>query len=84
MYFEVLHPHHKLHYFKSAMWDKDWIATAKQIVRDEFERKYKDSVDSDAASNTGTGHDTVSANLKKVHSFSVFIINPPDKGKEHF
>ena len=46
----------------------------KQIVRDEFERMYKDLADSDAASNTGTGHDMVSANLKKVRSFSIFII----------
>jgi len=38
----VLHPRHKLEYFKKAKWDDDWIDTAKQIVRDEFERSYQD------------------------------------------
>jgi hypothetical protein len=37
----VLHPPHKLNYFKAAKWDKEWIDTARQIVRDEYERTYK-------------------------------------------
>ena len=36
----VLHPHHKLDYFKKAGWEEEWIITAKEIVRDEFERSY--------------------------------------------
>ncbi|KAG1800172.1 uncharacterized protein BJ212DRAFT_1255023, partial [Suillus subaureus] len=24
----VLHPHHKLQYFRMALWDQDWIKTA--------------------------------------------------------
>ncbi|KAF8171479.1 hypothetical protein BJ912DRAFT_860531 [Pholiota molesta] len=42
----VLHPRHKLDYFKRAGWDPVWIDTAQQIVRDEFERSYvKDTMD---------------------------------------
>ncbi|KAG2085773.1 uncharacterized protein F5147DRAFT_588812 [Suillus discolor] len=34
----VLHPRHKLSYFKAAGWQDDWIHTAEQLVRDEFKR----------------------------------------------
>jgi len=33
----VLHPRHKLQYFKTAGWEEDWIEAAEQIVRDEFD-----------------------------------------------
>jgi len=36
----VLHPHHKLKYFKTVGWEDKWIDAAEQIVMDEFERKY--------------------------------------------
>lgn len=38
--FIVLHPRHKLHYFKTAGWKKSWIETAHAIVREEFDRTY--------------------------------------------
>ena len=42
----VLHPQHKLKYFRDANWDDAWVATATAIVRDEFVRAYADrSVD---------------------------------------
>jgi hypothetical protein len=55
----VLHPHHKLEYFKKAKWDEEWIETAKNIVREEFERSYKvsnaaESSDSDTEHNDGS------------------------------
>jgi hypothetical protein len=37
----VLHPRHKLAYFKKANWPDDWINVAKTIVRDEYEHTYK-------------------------------------------
>jgi len=37
----VLHPSHKLAYFKTASWDDEWIDAAEEIVRAEFERAYK-------------------------------------------
>ncbi len=36
----VLHPHHKLQYFEDIGWEEDWIKTARDIVRAEFEHKY--------------------------------------------
>jgi hypothetical protein len=44
----VLHPRHKLDYFKKAGWKAEWITAARQIVRDEFERSYADSPVADA------------------------------------
>jgi DNA-dependent RNA polymerase auxiliary subunit epsilon len=39
-HFTVLHPRHKLHYFKTAGWENTWIETARTIVREEFDRTY--------------------------------------------
>ena len=36
-YSVVLHPRHKLHYFKMARWEDSWIKTAHAIVREEFD-----------------------------------------------
>ena len=43
----VLHPRHKLQYFRDANWDEEWIATATGIVRDEFTRAYADLATND-------------------------------------
>ena len=68
-----LRPHHKLDYFKSAKWDEKWIKTAKQIVRDEFERTYKGSGTADST----TFNAECDTGLKKVcpSVFSVCVIN---------
>ena len=36
----VLHPRHKLAYFKKAHWEPQWIQTAESLVHDEFECSY--------------------------------------------
>jgi hypothetical protein len=36
----VLHPRHKLEYFKGAGWKDSWIKAAREIVRDEYDRSY--------------------------------------------
>lgn len=36
----VLHPQHKLEYFKNAGWEEDWVDTAEKIVRAEFDTSY--------------------------------------------
>ncbi|KIM56465.1 hypothetical protein SCLCIDRAFT_37791, partial [Scleroderma citrinum Foug A] len=36
----VLHPRHKLSYFKNAQWEDEWIATTEVLVREEFARSY--------------------------------------------
>ena len=38
----MLHQSHKLEYFKTENWEDDWIKSAEEIVRAEFERAYKD------------------------------------------
>lgn len=38
--FAVLHPRHKLQYFKTSGWEDEWVETARNIVRDEFDRSY--------------------------------------------
>jgi hypothetical protein len=46
--FKVLHPRNKLNYFKNAGWEADWIKTASDLVRDEFDLLYADiAIDSD-------------------------------------
>ncbi|KAF8165729.1 hypothetical protein B0H34DRAFT_648916, partial [Crassisporium funariophilum] len=32
----ILHPRHKLKYFKNNDWDNHWIKTAKKLIRDEY------------------------------------------------
>ncbi|GLB45148.1 putative hAT family C-terminal dimerisation region [Lyophyllum shimeji] len=36
----VLHPSRKLEYFKTVNWEEEWIMTAKDVVRVEYERTY--------------------------------------------
>jgi hypothetical protein len=36
----VLHPRHKLQYFKNAGWRDDWIERAEEIVRTQFDLSY--------------------------------------------
>jgi hypothetical protein len=43
----VLHPSHKIDYFKQADWKEEWQKTAVEIVREEFERVYADILDSE-------------------------------------
>jgi len=36
----ILHPRHKLTYFKKAGWESQWIEFAEALLREEFERSY--------------------------------------------
>ena len=38
--YTVLHPRHKLYYFKKAGWEEAWIETSHDIVRAEFDQTY--------------------------------------------
>ena len=60
----VLHPCHKLDYFKKAKWDNEWINTARQIVQDEFKCSYKDCFAADLM----TSNADHNSELKKVCS----------------
>ena len=41
----VLHPRHKLTYFRNAKWLDHWIKKAEALVREEFEHFYTSSDD---------------------------------------
>lgn len=43
----MLHPRHKLDYFKKAGWEEEWIVAAQKIVREEYERSYAPSCNED-------------------------------------
>ena len=65
----VLHPHHKLKYFENAGWEEDWVDTARQIVRDEFDRTYAFmdiEVDEDK--------DKLEANVRVVFFFPISLL----------
>ncbi|KAI9432915.1 hypothetical protein H4582DRAFT_1798757, partial [Lactarius indigo] len=36
----VLHPHHKLEYFRKHKWEDTWIQAACNIVQEEFRQSY--------------------------------------------
>lgn len=36
----MLHPAHKLEYFRAAGWEPAWIDEARRIVREEYDRSY--------------------------------------------
>ncbi|KAI0040527.1 hypothetical protein FA95DRAFT_1502731 [Auriscalpium vulgare] len=46
----VLHPRHKLEYFKAANWDATWIQAAEAIVQEEYERSYAQPQDNESDS----------------------------------
>jgi hypothetical protein len=50
--FIVLHPRHKLSYFKNAGWEDEWVETAEALVRDEYKHSYEDMIVKDCANNT--------------------------------
>jgi hypothetical protein len=67
----VLHPRHKLAYFKTAGWKKDWIKTAKKIVCDRYESHYnKDSVRSDVG-----GSDLEEQQVRNLVHVFVFLVS---------
>lgn len=69
--YTVLHPRHKLSYFKAARWEDDWIQTAESLVRDEFERSYL-SVDT-SNSDVGSVVEEVSGQQVRYFSFCVLV-----------
>lgn len=54
MFYIVLHPRHKLEYFKKAGWEASWIKAAEEILRVEYDRSYRFREDLDP--DPGTNH----------------------------
>ena len=49
----VMHPAHKLQYFKNAEWENDWISVAEELVKQEFTDNYATLQGDDTASDAG-------------------------------
>ena len=61
----VLHPWHKLSYFKQAGWPADWINTAKDIVHAQFKCSYVIKNDNEDEQEVGDGGDIVMVRQSK-------------------
>jgi hypothetical protein len=71
----VLHPHHKLSYFKNAGWTEEWINTAEHLVHKEFDRSYsildiKDDADTEIDEELAA----MDVDSPKAHSISLFSL----------
>ncbi|KIK95453.1 hypothetical protein PAXRUDRAFT_140660, partial [Paxillus rubicundulus Ve08.2h10] len=64
----VLHPRHKLSYFKNVNWEESWIDTTKKLVKDVFKRLYTTE---ETDNQDGLGEDT--PKLKEVHNWLLTI-----------
>ncbi|KAG1776193.1 hypothetical protein EV702DRAFT_971812, partial [Suillus placidus] len=68
----VLHPCHKLSYFKAAHWEEDWIQTAKKLVCNTFDHSY---LSADDDSNFGSIEELPHGKAEHaVHFFSSLIL----------
>lgn len=45
LFFTVLHPQYKLQYFKESDWQQEWIDTAEEMLRTQFETHYRKAYD---------------------------------------
>lgn len=66
----ALYPRLKLNYFKQLKWPDEWITTARDIVRTEYDRKYANRIiDEEMADDPQT--DDPAADVSEV-SFTLF------------
>ncbi|KAF8986600.1 hypothetical protein BDQ17DRAFT_1259421, partial [Cyathus striatus] len=56
----ILHPQHKLQYFRNSGWQEDWISTALDVLRSQYELNYKTFHDTDNAPSTTLEPDATS------------------------
>ena len=63
----VLHPRHKLEYFKRNKWDKPSIEAARNIVQDKFNRLYSKL---DVEGDSDPTRTDINAAVLVSHSFS--------------
>jgi hypothetical protein len=72
----VLHPHHKLKYFKAAGWDEEWIDTAKKLIRDQFESRYASRTVTTESTNTANSIENVPKESSKIRDSITFVFIP--------
>lgn len=68
----VLHPRHKLAYFRNAGWEEMWVEGAKTLVKTVFNRKYKSYLPPVARADSSTF--TVSLENYWIYFYSFAII----------
>ncbi|KAI0371578.1 hypothetical protein BV20DRAFT_941875 [Pilatotrama ljubarskyi] len=66
----ILHPGHKLEYFRDQNWSEEWIETAKDIIKDEYNRKYANRKPASPTSSTSDKAPQISAVKVRVTSFT--------------
>jgi hypothetical protein len=71
--FPVLHPRHKLAYFKAAGWTQEWIDTAEALVRDKFNLIYS-SQDSDEPGDVKSEDLGDAANVTVRCAYALWVI----------
>ncbi|OBZ79481.1 putative AC9 transposase [Grifola frondosa] len=78
----VLHPRHKLSYFKQARWEPEWIDEAERIVREKYELSYEkrpcDEDDSDVVV-TGTSQTSIKSNTNIFDSIPALSAPKPSE-----
>ncbi|KIL60459.1 hypothetical protein M378DRAFT_83694, partial [Amanita muscaria Koide BX008] len=67
----VLHPRHKLQYFETTSWERDWIATAEEIVTDEYKGSYSD-IEVEIPGMDESNEQEISTTGKKKESKNIF------------
>lgn len=79
----VLHPRHKLSYFATAGWQQDWINTAENLLRAEFDRSYRQDVLTDDDEGLDAGS-TTGARVRSnfITSFGLTDIFYANEGSE--
>lgn len=70
----VLHPRHKLAYFRSAGWPQEWIHTAEKLVRTEFKQSYGSRHAVDIESNEPAVADNVDEVCTDPFAFVLILI----------
>lgn len=68
-YAAVLHPSHKLEYFKDHGWSQEWIDTARDLTKDEYERKYAEHTASREEASGDKADMPVSAHIIRISQY---------------
>ena len=71
----VLHPQHKLEYFKKLEWQEEWIANARELTRTTFARDYA-HVATESVATAPAAASKVRTHLRVIVAHSVLTCNP--------
>jgi hypothetical protein len=69
----VLHPQHKLAYFKTQEWEEVWVETAYNLVCDEFNHLNASSADLDDSDEDDNASDGATDNVRTFYFVFLFL-----------